>query len=262
MGNGLARGGVWKVSGASARGSSHEKLGLPCQDAHEWAVLSDGTIVAAVADGAGSAPLADVGATLACREVIRHVRDRLGSIRRADELNDNCWQEVLFESVKATSARLEQEARTRSAETAHLATTLLLAAAGKGFLAAVQIGDGAIVAAESEETAHCVGRPGQSEYVNETSFLTSPAALAQAVPVVWRGELAHLALLSDGLQMAALKMPEAEPHPGFFAPLFRFVQSQENEIAANTSLLDFLTSPRVRERTDDDVTLVLASLKP
>ena len=253
--------GGWKVAGASVRGSSHEKLGLPCQDAHQWGILPNGTIIAAVADGAGSAPLAEAGATLACKEVVSRISERLKSLSGADGLKDDGWKELLTESVAATRAAIELEAQTRSAPLADFATTLLVAAAGKGFVASIQIGDGAIVVAESEDRVNCVGRPGQSEYVNETSFLTSATALAEASPVIWRGQLAHLALLSDGLQMAALRMPEAEPHPGFFAPLFRFVRSQDNGVSASAGLADFLNSPRLRERTDDDVTLVLATLR-
>ena len=252
--------GGWKAAGASVRGSSHEKLGLPCQDAHQWSILPNGTIIAAVADGAGSAPLAEVGATLACEEVVRRIGERLKPLNGADGLKDDQWKELLTGSVTAARAVIELEAQMRSVPLADFATTLLVAAAGKGFAAAMQIGDGAIVVAESEDTVNCVGRPDQSEYVNETSFLTSATALAQAVPIIWRGQLAHLALLSDGLQMAALRMPEAEPHPGFFAPLFRFVRSQENGASANAGLVEFLNSPRLRERTDDDVTLVLATL--
>ena len=253
--------GGWKVAGASVRGSSHEKLGLPCQDAHEWGILANGTIIAAIADGAGSAPLADAGATLACKDVVKRIADRLKALNGADAMTDEGWKELLTESVAATRAAIELEAQTRSVALGDFATTLLVAAAGNGFVAAMQIGDGAIVVAESEDRVNCIGRPGQSEYVNETSFLTSATALAEAAPVVWHGQLAHLALLSDGLQMAALRMPEAEPHPGFFAPLFRFVRSQENGGAASAGLVDFLNSPRLRERTDDDVTLVLATLK-
>jgi serine/threonine protein phosphatase PrpC len=261
MGNGLVNSGGWRIAGASVRGSSHEKLGLPCQDAHEWTIHPNGTIIAAVADGAGSAPLAEVGAKLACKEVVRLIGDRLNALSHPEAMKDEQWKELLTQSVTATRAAIELEAESRSARTADLATTLLVAAAREDFVAAMQIGDGAIIAAESEDTVHCVSRPSQSEYVNETSFLTSPTALAEGAPVIWRGQVVHLALLSDGLQMAALRMPEAEPHPGFFAPLFRFVRSQQNAVSASAELVDFLNSPRLRERTDDDVTLVLATLK-
>ena len=70
----------------------------------------------------------------------------------------------------------------------------------------------------------------------------------------------HIAILSDGLQMLALKIPEYMPHAPFFSPLFRFVAEVTDETEAKEQLEAFLRSPRVRKRTDDDLTLLLATL--
>lgn len=60
-----APGAAWRILGASLAGSSHLAAGLPCQDAHGWRELPGGVWLAAVADGAGSAPRSDEGAALA-----------------------------------------------------------------------------------------------------------------------------------------------------------------------------------------------------
>jgi hypothetical protein len=91
-------------------------------------------------------------------------------------------------------------------------------------------------------------------------FLTSEGALAAAEPEVWRGAVGQVAVLSDGLQMVALQMPSREPHPGFFTPLFRYLETQRDGLQASEAVAAFLGSARVRERTDDDITLILASL--
>jgi hypothetical protein len=70
--------------------------------------------------------------------------------------------------------------------------------------------------------------------------------------------------MSDGLTRLALKRPNNEPHPPFFKPLFAFVESSASSndgAQATDALTEFLTSPRVCERTDDDKSLVLA-LRP
>jgi len=53
---------------ASVRGN-HEKVGQLCQDAHHWEKLPEGVLVAAVADGAGSATLGKVGAIVALKQL-------------------------------------------------------------------------------------------------------------------------------------------------------------------------------------------------
>ena len=61
--------------------------------------------------------------------------------------------------------------------------------------------------------------------------------------------------------MLALKMPGAAPHAPFFAPLFRFVEDVSDETEAKAQLEAFLRSPGIQQRTDDDLTLVLAGLQ-
>jgi hypothetical protein len=69
----------------------------------------------------------------------------------------------------------------------------------------------------------------------------------------------HLGVFSDGLQMQALKMPEALAHAQFFNPLFRFTAQTADPAAREQKLAAFLSSSRIRERTDDDATLVVCA---
>ena len=52
----------WRVVAAAVQGVSHQRLDLPCQDALGYLVLPSGTLVVALADGAGSAQYSDQGA--------------------------------------------------------------------------------------------------------------------------------------------------------------------------------------------------------
>src|SRR5438105_8587314 len=82
---------MWRFATARVTGSSHLSTGTPCQDRLACAVLPDGSLVAAVSDGAGSAPLADVGAEVAIRTVLEEIRrdrenhcsDAISALRRA-----------------------------------------------------------------------------------------------------------------------------------------------------------------------------------
>jgi hypothetical protein len=70
--------------------------------------------------------------------------------------------------------------------------------------------------------------------------------------------VATIALLSDGLQMLALKFPSWDPFTPFFDPLFKFAGDVTDAVAAKADLERFLGSKKVRSKTDDDVTLVIA----
>jgi hypothetical protein len=133
----------------------------------------------------------------------------------------------------------------------------LVAIAGDNFVSACQVGDGAIVARLPDDSILAATRPTPGEYINETTFLTSNNYLAAAQFVTLRQRINGMILLSDGLQMLALKMPNATPHLAFFAPLLQFAALADPG-RAQDQLQRFLQSPRIIQRADDDLTLLLA----
>src|SRR5688572_12200023 len=56
---------AWRPVAASVRGRGHEQRSQPCQDACGVILTGDGVLIAAVADGAGSAARAEEGSALA-----------------------------------------------------------------------------------------------------------------------------------------------------------------------------------------------------
>jgi hypothetical protein len=242
--------GRWQVAAASVRGSSHEKTGQPCQDAYCWQPLPGDILVMAVADGAGSAVLGDVGASIAVQTAIDTLC--LQQNTPPGPASDAAWHGLLTAAIAA-------EAQARAVKTRDLATTLILVVTTPHLVAVLQVGDGAAVVGDGTGTLMALTTPQSGEYINETTFLTSPAALQTAQGGVWHGAPRHIAAFSDGLQMLALKMPAGSPHAPFFTPLFHFMATITEAAAAQDQLAAFLRSPRVRERTDDDVTLLLAA---
>jgi hypothetical protein len=241
---------MWRIIGASVQGVSHVKADAPCQDAHAWTLLPDRTLLAAVADGAGSAALGEVGAQLAVETV-------LACLQRAWPPPEQAWQAFFITALQAARQRLEQEATARTCGLRDLAATLIVVAVTDESVICAHIGDGAAVLRDEAGALHLLTTPQASEYVNETTFLVSTDYLAAAQFTVWRGRAQAVALFSDGLQRLALQMPWGRPHAPFFAPLFQFAaQAGEN---TDEQLAGFLRSPRITARADDDLTLVLAA---
>jgi Protein phosphatase 2C len=251
---------AWRVVGASVCGLSHEKAGLPCQDAHAWRILSDGTLIIAVADGAGSADFANIGATVATQAAIESLFTQLSGdiLTSFAGMDDNQCKIILCDAVKASRIAVESAAITHNTLPRELASTLIIVLARQGVLAAAHIGDGAVLASNTSGEISAVTIPRHGEFLNETTFLVSPNALDEAQLTFRRGDFSHIAVMTDGLQMVALQMPSGMPHSPFFAPLFRFFDGQPDEQRANEAISSFLRSPRLRERADDDLTLVLA----
>ena len=246
---------TWRVVSVSVQGASHVRDGKPCQDAHLWRVTEGGVLVAGVADGAGSAPLSEVGSGCAVRVAVEEAAYRL---RDGFPYEDDDWRPLLQSVFQAARQAVEAAAAARQAPPGDLATTLLLAVATDDRLVAGQIGDGAVIVQQAPSRYDAITTPSFGEYLNETVFLTSSDALAKLQFKVQRGVCAGLALFSDGLQMQALRMPQGSPYAPFFNPLMQFMASADDTAKAEEHLRKFLQSPRITDQTDDDLTLVLA----
>lgn len=250
---------IWRIVGASVEGTSHRARAAGCQDAFASRALPDGTLVLAVADGAGSAPRSAEGAARAAEHMVTSVR-RMALKRRP--VTDDDWARVIRRAF--LNARLSVLAVARGARRPprDFATTLTCAVLTDERLVVGQVGDGLVVARDGNGQLHAPVRPSRGEYANETAFLTMPGmthALQVAVTPV-RGEA--VAVMTDGLLRLAAKVPGYEPFPPFFAPLFAFADSATDTARSVDALAQFLDSERVNGRTDDDKTLVLAARLP
>jgi hypothetical protein len=222
---------------ASVAGSSHRARGEPGQDAVLVRSMRDGAVVVAVADGAGSAPLAAEGSTLA-------VAAAVAAVEMGFALEDAfaVAHEALGDDDAARASR---------------ATTLLVAVLDDDAAHVAQVGDGFVVVQRGDVLDVAVPAPPR-EYLNETTFLSSARWEDELRVDVLDGDgVDAVALSTDGLQLVALDLAQqggGAPHPGFFQPLLAWAAGED---PSDDELEAFLASERVAERTDDDVTLAL-----
>lgn len=247
----------WRVAGASVRGASHVKRDLPCQDAHTARVLPGGALVIAVADGAGSAPRSELGAAWASVATADWVAELL---REPWPTTGADWHALLVAALRTAHDTVVDTAKRHQVPLRDLATTLITVVATPHLAAAIQVGDGAAVVRTTGDTLITLTNPQSGEYINETTFFTSPDYLNAAEFALWEADLAGVAVLSDGLQLLSLQMPSGDPYPAFFLPLFQLLSEAADEREVKHQLRDLLQSDRITQRADDDLTLVLGSL--
>jgi len=285
----------WRVIAASVVGTSHRARAVPCQDAQAYRILADGTLVVAVADGAGSAARAEAGAACAVARAVAAMVDGYGEIRGALGTDDGAevgehspptgsrsssadaprdrfssWGDADRPSVEARgrawmakvfgAARegLEDLAIAEWEPRRAFACTLTCAVATADGLLVGQIGDGVAVARGADGELFAASRPQKGEYANEASFLTMDGALDQMEVAVFARPIEALAVTTDGLLRLALELPRHVPHAPFFRPLLRFADEASDPEGACAQLATFLASERICRRTDDDKTLVIA----
>lgn len=246
----------WRVAAASVCGTSHQRLGLPCQDAHGYATLDDGALLIVVADGAGSAAQSQVGSDAAVRAVLQY----MGRVASGSPVYG--VEKGLRLSLDLASQVVGQEAMKRGLDPRELATTLMVVRATPTSVAAAQVGDGAAVALGEDGVLLSLTRPLTGEYSNSTVFLTTPEWRDSVQYTELQLPVKGIAAFSDGLDLIALSMPYGRPHAPFFGPIFGFAATAADPEAAASRLGAFLSSPRVAGRADDDLTLVVGAAAP
>ncbi|MGH8000821.1 MAG: PP2C family serine/threonine-protein phosphatase [Brasilonema sp.] len=248
----------WRVVAASICGTSHIKNKQLCQDAHHWHILPDNILVVAAADGAGSASMGKVGAMVAVETAIENIS--IKEFSRRTLVDDNAVRSLLIEAIISAKKAVEEEAVACQKQSSDLASTLIVALATPEVVAVAQIGDGVAVARDVQGNLIALTIPDSGEYINETVFLTSPTALDALQVRLWRQAVVNVGVLTDGLQMLAMNMAVGVPHKPFFAPLFDFAANADDKTVAKEQLVRFLRSERIMQRTDDDLTLIIAAL--
>jgi len=159
---------VWRRVAQSLLGPSHAADGSVCQDSHFVRMLGEAgteTIVACVADGAGSAKHSDIGSSLACESIADSVTRHFelhGSFANL-QFNDILgWCEIVREKIQLA-------AQSCDCQTRELATTLCVAIVSEAGSFFFQIGDGAITVGNNGVYG-VVFWPQSGEYANVTQF--------------------------------------------------------------------------------------------
>jgi len=267
--------------GASAIGPLHVQKGLPCQDAFRIAIGPSGWLAIAVADGLGSAARSDIGAKLAVEKAATRALDLLERFDHAegsDEVAEPATGvaksafegdipevelvSAVSESIHAARDAMEKLAESEGCRLKDLACTLLVAIAGHGRLATAHLGDGAIVAL-TQEGLMLVSSPGDSEYANEVTPLTSDDWEQSVCLSPVSAGVKALGVFTDGLQRAALRKSPAgySPFAGFWNPLFQYASAVASTNEADSDIERLLMSSKMAENSEDDKTLVIAVLE-
>jgi serine/threonine protein phosphatase PrpC len=248
---------VWRHIAESARGDAHLADDTPCQDSSRVVVLGGDeheTLVACIADGAGSARYGAIGSATAADSIAHSATahfDLHGSFAGLTCDDVIRWCET-------ARARLTDDAASRRAELRQLATTLCAAIVSPTCSSFFQIGDGAIILIKNDVSG-VVFWPQSGEYVNTTNFLTSHEFRDHLQFFSTTNGFSDVALLTDGIERLALRFDSRTPHRPFFEPLFQALRTDENTPDLAENLRRFLRSDSVRSRSDDDKTLILAS---
>jgi hypothetical protein len=258
----------WRVAHSSVIGTSHEKTGLPCQDAGCCRIVSDPegrhVLLAVASDGAGSASRSLNGATLTIDRFLQEFSEAASHSGL-----DGITKEFVGDWLFRLRAEIRDLADTHDLSPREFACTILGAVVGHDRAAFFQIGDGAIVVSHRAEPDDYgwVFWPQHGEFANQTNFITQDNALEILEFELEERCIDEIALFTDGIERLVLDLQEKTAHAPFFRALFGWL-SKTDPVGADEEILPsevvsrYLGSKQINNRTDDDKTLILASRRP
>jgi hypothetical protein len=249
---------VWNIVRASVRGTGHIKNDIPCQDYNHYELLEGETVIAAVADGVGSASKADEGAKLAVDTFLSVAKKVLGEQYPASEAE---WVDVMVNGFRQARVALERQAQNKGLKLKEYDTTLIAIILTDDWLVTGQIGDGGAVALVENNQLLTISPPQRGEYANHVFPLTMPDALEVAKFSARNLKVQAAALFTDGIQHLALNNGDDSPHPPFFTRIFEEMPTIKDCEKASQQLNEYLASERISSRTNDDKTLLLIGRK-
>jgi Protein phosphatase 2C len=245
----------WLVLAGCSAGAGHDRAAVSSQDAHAVTEVDD-TLVVAVADGAGSAPFAGVGAALA----VRLAQQEMGRLLRA--------KGELPALVRTGARRTLRRFHRSVAALAHgaglhprdFATTLTVVLARPPWVAAFAVGDGFVVTRARDELTLLLAPPGGAD---------RPPGAATLLPLRFgnvRAErrmtrvdgLTGLAVGTDGLESLMIEFAGARPVRPAAKPFHRLFALADDPETDPSALNRILAGRPVGDLSSDDRTLVLA----
>lgn len=247
---------AFRWAAASVPGTSHAVQNTPCQDAysiHRGSAYGAPYLVAALADGAGSARFAEQAAKIAVAAFTRFVMAELPSWG-LDGLDD-----LALDAAAGVHGALRRLAREASLSPDEFATTLLAVIVTPETTSFLQIGDGGIVVRGSvEKSWNLVFRPQHGEFHNHSRFITDRDAFDHIEQENFEGPPGAICLFTDGIEDLVLQPGTLGVHPPLFDLVSDRLAREEQEHAQTVSheIAAILKSADVRARTDDDTSLI------
>jgi hypothetical protein len=236
-----------RIATASAKGLSHIKFNMPCQDivCHK---SEDNIFSLALADGAGSKRLSQIGAKfvtdLVCDILIREF-DMLWT------LDISALTKYIYDSL---IEQLKLCAYTNNCTLDDLSSTLLFAAINRDRLIWGHIGDGVIGQFIDGELS-CLSQPTNFDFANVTVFITSSDAMGYfKVGKCEVGSDYGIVLMSDGSAESLYNKKNSILAPAV-KQLFGWLKERSEDVVS-LALKNNLENI-IRKRTTDDCSIAL-----
>lgn len=246
-----------KVVAGKAVGRTHIQRDIPCQD-YFYYKLFEGSLIFALADGAGSAQEALAGASWATKVLV-------GCLRKSflPGFDEGSNEKRLRSAFQKTRLIMGIIVKRKGCQLRDFNTTLVGGIYQKGTLVCGGVGDSLMLVVNRDGSIVLPFAPAKGEFINETAFITMEAwERFFRVGEVVRNPRALL-IFSDGLMNITYSMRfhhgrwEVIPNEEVINDLISYIQENKDTTSLQAELQSMLSSSRAQELNDDDKSLMV-----
>lgn len=250
--------------GMSHVGSSHISKGVPCQDSNRIVTLPNEWIVAAIADGVGSARHSDIASNLATEKFVSRCENDITPEMSAEEI-----KEVILSAFYDANTAIRECA----SENDHIITEYDTTLSGVVYTGKTVIyghsGDGGIVGLTNSGDYVLITKPQKAE--DGICVIPLRAGESSWEFGVCENEFASVLMVTDGVYDVFTPYLLRDQQMPLYIPLIRYFMdnnvlklNQDNCSEVAESRINFINGDKCKSITDDKtiVVLVNSDIKP
>lgn len=238
--------------GVSRVGTSHEKIGAPCQDYNIHHITADGTAIGIIADGVGNSPLSQIGSKLAAETAMKTI------VRAFEEKARTFDEYIAILQLAFERSRLEiiAMAENNGKSTTLYETTLTAVIVSDEYIACGHCGDGGAVVLDADGNVRSITVQINGMYAGQVFSLVSH-------PERWlfgmtKMRSSGVILATDGMYDYFNRIDENSRAQYLFGYLTPCYASADNDaLALQKSLSRHICSTEITDIVDDDRTVLV-----
>lgn len=247
--------------GASIIGTSHVKKGSVCQDSSKAQKLSNGWVVAAVADGVGSAKHSEIASKIAVDTVTQICCDRIDKHTKITELKT-----IILDAYRVAEKTIEEFAEKQNDSITEYDTTLSMVIYDGEKIVYGHSGDGGIVGLTTDGKYIKITTPQKAE----DNVCVIPLRAGESAWVIdeCHERLASVLLATDGVYDTFFPYLLKGQQVEIYVPLIRYFMdnnwlkaTEKNLAEIDASRREFLQSDAYSSVTDDKTVMVVVNPK-
>jgi hypothetical protein len=253
---------TWVAAADFRRAKDDGHRSHPCLVYGKVEHLDDSIMIGAVASGASQARLSHLGARLAVRAALGHLRRDAATAGRSPlDASGERARALYLATVGAIRNELRSAVVDHVAPLQEFATTLSVFIAAPTGVAAMQIGSGMMVTRGRSGDYSILFRDGAETDGRASDFITDHAPAERMQISVQAGPLAFLCAASAPLDRLSIRRRDGAPQKDFFAPLDRYASTAPDDGEVHRGIRSFLRSDRINGRLDRDFALALCGYR-